>query len=79
LHITSFTDDLTFEDTFPTVMNAQNTDGTWSDPTPVYDVRGIRQHKMAYFLRAYPEFLYTPEAFPAPSENSLGAWPVNIP
>ena len=75
-HLTSFLDNHTWRYTFPSAVN-QESGGLWNN-TQVYTVRGITQHQMTYFLREYPYFIYTPDAFPTPVENSNGPYPVTI-
>ncbi len=74
-HLTSFIDDATWNYTFTSAINQESADGSWNN-TPVYNVRGIIQHQMTYFIRYYPYFVFVPDASPAPSENSLGPYPV---
>ena len=76
-HLTSFIDDATWRYTFSSVINQEAEGGLWND-TQVYNVRGIIQHQMSYFIRSYPNFVNTSNAFPAPPENSLGAYPATI-
>ncbi len=74
--ITSFLDVLTYKYSFSGAVNQEMDDGIWVN-TPVYNVRGIIQHKMTYLIEYYPYFVYTSN-FPAPQENALGPYPATI-
>ena len=73
----TYLDDLTWNYDFPNAAYQETANAQWQ-PTPVYTVRGVTQHQMTYFIRAYPYFIYRPNDFPPPHENTLGPFPATL-
>ncbi|MHB8809854.1 MAG: hypothetical protein ACYC9M_07540 [Desulfobulbaceae bacterium] len=63
----------TWNYTLPSTTAQQDTDGNWL-MSPVYTVRGVRQHQRTYLMGSYPYFVYI-NSLPAPPENDLGPHP----
>ncbi|MHB1348854.1 MAG: hypothetical protein ACYCYR_03190 [Desulfobulbaceae bacterium] len=63
----------TWDYTLPSTTAQQDTDGNWL-MSPVYTVRGVRQHQRTYLMSFYPYFVYI-NSLPAPPENDLGPHP----
>lgn len=62
---------------WPPTVYQETVDIGW-EVSPIMIMRGLTQHQMSYYIRYYPDFVDLWYAFPAPPENALGPFPVEI-